>query len=89
MELAAFIILIASFLSYCRNLIRNGMWPTSVYNLGVGVAVCSASLIGDWKIIEPVNRRLWAVGRILHLPSGNELLYHFMIFMICISFEFL
>jgi len=43
-----------------------------VYNLGVGVALFSASLIGDWKIVEPINRRLWAVGRILHLPSGNE-----------------
>jgi len=47
------------------------MWPTSVNNLGIGVALCSASLIGDWKVMEPVNQRLWAVGRILHLPSGN------------------
>jgi len=50
---------------------RNGMWPTSVYNLGIGVALCSTSLIGDWKIVRPVNQHLWAVGRILHLPSGN------------------
>ena len=47
------------------------MWPTSVYNLGVGVALCSTSLIGNWNVVAPVNRRLWAVGRILHLPSGN------------------
>ena len=52
------------------------MWPTSAYNLGVGVTLCSVSLVGDWKIVEPVNRRLWAVGRILHLPSGIQI-YNF------------
>jgi carnitine O-palmitoyltransferase 1 len=54
-----------------RNLISNGLWPTSVYNLGVGVGVFCTSMIGDWKALEPINKQLWTVGRIMHLPHGT------------------
>lgn len=53
-----------------RNMIRNGMWPTSIYNLGIGVALFSASVIGDWKWLEPVNSRLWSLSRTLHIHDG-------------------
>jgi len=57
-----------------RNRVRNGLWPTHTYNLGVGVAFFSTSLIGDWKAVQPINRQLWALGRILHIPRGIEIL---------------
>ena len=47
------------------------MWPTHVYNLGVGVAFFAGSLIGDWNAVQPINRQLLALEKILHLPDGS------------------
>jgi hypothetical protein len=55
---------------WCSNRIRNGLWPTHVYNLGVGVAFFSTSMIGNWNAVQPLNRQLWALDKILHLPDG-------------------
>ena len=53
-----------------RNLIRNGMWPTSIWNLGIGVAVFSVLLTGGWHWAEPINQRLWYIGDCMHMPKG-------------------
>jgi len=50
-----------------RNSIRNGMWPTSSYNLAVGIGVFSVTLIGDWQFVQPVNKWLWVIGNMLHI----------------------
>ena len=52
----------------CRNLIKNGMWPTSLWNLGVLLLVLSALLIGDWEFAKPVTSRLDNLEDILHIP---------------------
>lgn len=55
---------------FCRNMVRNGLWPTSVYNLGVGVAVLSSSLASDAKVLQPVNTCIWSVAEKLHIHQG-------------------
>lgn len=51
-------------------MVRNGLWPTSVYNLGVGVAVLSSSLASDAKVLQPVNTCIWSVAEKLHIHQG-------------------
>ena len=63
--------------SFFRNLIRNGMWPTSIYNLGMGVAIFSTSLAGDWRVVQPVNRKLWQLADILRIRKGSWILFSF------------
>ncbi|XP_074661158.1 carnitine O-palmitoyltransferase 1, muscle isoform-like [Tubulanus polymorphus] len=53
-----------------RNLIRNGMWPTSIWNLGLTVGLLSMCLIGDWTWVQPVNAQLWRLADFLHIHSG-------------------
>ncbi|XP_064645349.1 carnitine O-palmitoyltransferase 1, liver isoform-like isoform X2 [Lineus longissimus] len=53
-----------------RNLIRNGMWPTSIWNLGLTVGLLSLCLIGDWSFVQPINRLLWALADFLHIHPG-------------------
>ena len=55
-------------LSYSRNLIKNGMWPTSLWNLGALVLVLSILLIGDWDIVKPVTSRLDWLEDFIHIP---------------------
>ena len=57
---------------FFRNLIRNGLWPTSIYNLGVGVALISTSLAADWRLVKPLNRRLWTLADWLHMGKGDS-----------------
>lgn len=51
-------------------MVRNGLWPTSVYNLGVGVAFLSSSLASDAKVLAPINKRVWSLADQLHIPRG-------------------
>lgn len=53
-----------------RNMVRNGLWPTSVYNLGVGVAFLSSSLASDAKVLAPINKRVWSLADQLHISRG-------------------
>lgn len=53
-----------------RNLIRNGMWPTSIWNLMVCVALFSVLLVGDWDWTKPVTSRLWTIGKVCCLHEG-------------------
>lgn len=53
-----------------RNLIKNGMWPTSLWNLGALVLVLSILLIGDWDIVKPVTSRLDWLEDFIHIPRS-------------------
>lgn len=57
-----------------RNLIYNGLWPTSAWNLAGAVSVFSVLLYEDWAWARPVTKQLWKVGRVMHItplePAG-------------------
>ncbi|KAI0232984.1 Carnitine O-palmitoyltransferase 1, liver [Lamellibrachia satsuma] len=56
-----------------RNLIRNGMWPTSIWNLMVCVTLFSILLVGDWEWAKPVTSRLWNIGKVCCMHEGVPL----------------
>ncbi|KAK3596698.1 hypothetical protein CHS0354_038035 [Potamilus streckersoni] len=41
-----------------RNLLVNGMWPTSVWNLCTLVLVLSVLYIGDWELFKSITSRM-------------------------------
>ncbi|XP_077993056.1 carnitine O-palmitoyltransferase 1, muscle isoform-like isoform X2 [Glandiceps talaboti] len=69
-----------------RNLIQNGLYPTSLWNLGVTVGATSAVMATDIDIFRSVNRRLWGLQHYMYLPSGTP--YYFRIFLISSSVGF-
>lgn len=58
-----------------RNMIYNGMWPTSAWNLAGAVSIFSVTLHQDWHWAQPVTRQLWKIGNVLHItkeePKGK------------------
>lgn len=53
-----------------RNLIKNGLWPTSLWNLAALVLVLSILLIGDWEIVKPITSRLDWLEDFIHIPRS-------------------
>ncbi|XP_071943316.1 carnitine O-palmitoyltransferase 1, liver isoform-like isoform X2 [Antedon mediterranea] len=58
-----------------RNQIKNGMWPTSWWNLGVTVALVSMVIVSDLDIFKCINRRLWAFGEYFYISNTPQYLY--------------
>ena len=54
-----------------RNLIRNGMWPTSIWNLGITTSVFSVFLLNNWEWAQPINQRLLYLGSLMYLHEGE------------------
>ncbi|XP_014676147.1 PREDICTED: carnitine O-palmitoyltransferase 1, liver isoform-like, partial [Priapulus caudatus] len=54
-----------------RNTIRNGLWPTSLWNLGAAVIIFYCLLFGDFDIMKPVTKGLWPIGEAMRLPNGT------------------
>ncbi|XP_052265796.1 carnitine O-palmitoyltransferase 1, liver isoform-like [Dreissena polymorpha] len=57
-----------------RNSIKNGMWPTKLWNLVVMVGVLSVVLVGDWEPLRPLTGRLRYMEEVLHIPGDWPLL---------------
>ncbi|XP_072021123.1 carnitine O-palmitoyltransferase 1, liver isoform-like [Amphiura filiformis] len=53
-----------------RNLIKNGMWPTSLWNLGVVVALVAIVMVTDYPIMKVVNDKFWNFGEYFYIPKG-------------------
>ncbi|XP_048251117.1 carnitine O-palmitoyltransferase 1, liver isoform-like isoform X2 [Haliotis rufescens] len=53
-----------------RNLIRNGMWPTSTWNLFALVTPLTALRLADWKAVRPITDQLHKVEDLICLPTG-------------------
>ncbi|XP_060076491.1 carnitine O-palmitoyltransferase 1, liver isoform-like [Ylistrum balloti] len=53
-----------------RNLIYNGLWPTSLYNLAVVVLLLSCCMIWDWEFCKGLTSRLWGLADTLSIPVG-------------------
>ncbi|XP_033124232.1 carnitine O-palmitoyltransferase 1, liver isoform-like [Anneissia japonica] len=58
-----------------RNQIKNGMWPTSWWNLGVTVALVSIVIVTDLDIFKGINRRLWAFGEYFYITNAPPYFY--------------
>ncbi|KAJ8311520.1 hypothetical protein KUTeg_010875 [Tegillarca granosa] len=52
-----------------RNLLRNGMWPTSLWNLGVLVLILSVCMLWKSKLTQPLHARLWQFAVFIHIPK--------------------
>ncbi|XP_013409802.1 carnitine O-palmitoyltransferase 1, liver isoform [Lingula anatina] len=63
-----------------RNQIKNGLWPTSLWNLGGSVAVLSTGLIYDPEFLKPVTSLLWRFGGLLGLHE--DVPYYLRVFLI-------
>jgi hypothetical protein len=53
---------------FFRNLLKNGLWPASIWNLGVLVVVLSMCMLGDWDLVRPINVRLFLAYQ--YIPEG-------------------
>lgn len=53
-----------------RNSIHNGMWPTSISNLIVAVVIFLLLLLCEPDFTSSLNKWLWQVDLLLHLPRG-------------------
>ncbi|KAL5019965.1 hypothetical protein ScPMuIL_002857 [Solemya velum] len=64
-----------------RNLIGNGMWPTSIWNLVILVTALGAMMLSDWPVSRPLTSLLWRFGVLLHLPvpEGSMKLFTVMV----------
>ncbi|KAL4216366.1 hypothetical protein ACF0H5_024093 [Mactra antiquata] len=57
-----------------RNSIKNGMWPTNLWNLVFVVAALSIILITDWSFAQPIISWLHWLEACLHIPADWPLL---------------
>nr|XP_022311882.1 carnitine O-palmitoyltransferase 1, liver isoform-like [Crassostrea virginica] len=71
-----------------RNLLYNGMWPTSIWNLAAMVLILSVTMVTDIQVMKPVNERLWAVHRMLYIPKGLPLVVNAVITSCLVGFWF-
>lgn len=71
-----------------RNLIKNGMWPTSLWNLGALVLILSVLLIGDWELAKPVTSRLDRLEDWIHMPRSWPLAVRSFIISVLTGFFF-
>ena len=55
---------------YSRNQIKNGIWPTNLWNLGAMVLVLSVLLIMDWEFARPVTSRLLYMETFFYIAQG-------------------
>ncbi|XP_038045521.1 carnitine O-palmitoyltransferase 1, liver isoform-like [Patiria miniata] len=58
-----------------RNLIWNGLWPTSSWNLLVSVAVVSLLMITDFEICQSINDKFWTLGEYVYIGRGPPYFY--------------
>ncbi|XP_045183818.2 carnitine O-palmitoyltransferase 1, liver isoform-like isoform X2 [Mercenaria mercenaria] len=57
-----------------RNSIKNGMWPTKLWNLEVLIGLLSILLVTDWSIAQPITAKLRWMEECLHIPKEWPLL---------------
>ena len=63
-------------LSFQRNLVKNGMWPTSLWNLGFVVATVAIVMVTDYPQMEGVNDRFWGFGEYFYISRGKWRLWN-------------
>lgn len=71
-----------------RNLLYNGMWPTSIWNLAAMVLILSITMVTDTQVMKPVNERLWKVQHMLYIPKGLPLVVNAVITSCVVGFWF-
>ncbi|XP_052812875.1 carnitine O-palmitoyltransferase 1, liver isoform-like isoform X1 [Mya arenaria] len=71
-----------------RNSIKNGMWPTKLWNLEVFVAVLSVVMVGDWAPLKPVTERLRFLERAMFIPSDWPVMLRSLITSVVAGFIF-
>ncbi|XP_070535629.1 carnitine O-palmitoyltransferase 1, liver isoform-like isoform X2 [Ptychodera flava] len=71
-----------------RNLVRNGMYPTSLWNLGVTVGTTSAIMATDLDVFQSLNARLWSVQHYMYLPSGTPFYVRIFLISSTVGFAF-
>lgn len=53
-----------------KNSISNGMWPTSVHNLGILWICVFLFMLSEIHIAESIKALFWSMGDTLHVPKG-------------------
>ncbi|XP_064471595.1 carnitine O-palmitoyltransferase 1, liver isoform-like [Ornithodoros turicata] len=53
-----------------KNSISNGMWPTSVHNLGILGLCVFLFMLSEIHIAESIKALFWSAGDTLHVPKG-------------------
>lgn len=53
-----------------RNSISNGMWPTSVQNIGILCVVVFLFMLSELEVAESIKEMLWSAGDTLHVPQA-------------------
>nr|XP_034320165.1 carnitine O-palmitoyltransferase 1, liver isoform-like isoform X2 [Crassostrea gigas] len=71
-----------------RNLLYNGMWPTSIWNLAAMVVILTITMVTDTQLMKPVNERLWKVQHMLYIPKGLPLVVNAVITSCVVGFWF-
>ncbi|XP_048749687.2 carnitine O-palmitoyltransferase 1, liver isoform-like isoform X2 [Ostrea edulis] len=71
-----------------RNLLYNGMWPTSIWNLAAMVIILSVTMITDIEMMRPINDRLWKVYHMMYMPKGLPLVVNAVITSCFVGFWF-
>ena len=56
-----------------RNLLYNGMWPTSLWNLGIMVVFLSFAMLYDSSHLQSIKEQLWRIADFLYIPHGKTL----------------
>ncbi|CAG2246768.1 CPT1A [Mytilus edulis] len=71
-----------------RNLLKNGTWPASIWNLGFMVLCLSVCMLGDWDLVRPINARLLILPAYLYIPQGCPLILKSIIVSAVVGFVF-
>ncbi|CAC5359081.1 CPT1A [Mytilus coruscus] len=71
-----------------RNLLKNGTWPASIWNLGFMVLCLSVCMLGDWDLVRPINARLLILPAYLYIPEGCPLILKSIIVSTVVGFVF-
>ncbi|XP_071788190.1 carnitine O-palmitoyltransferase 1, liver isoform-like [Asterias amurensis] len=58
-----------------RNLIWNGLWPTSSWNLLVSVAFVSFLMVLDFDFCSSLNNKFWTLGEYVYISRGPPYYY--------------